>query len=280
MKTLLLFFAFTCTQFSWSQNDTIVHLHKFPNGKTSTIIFIKEFQEGYAKAFNFKGEEIYHNHVRRFAGHATVTFKHHPNGMVKEAHYSSHPDAGIQWYKSWTTFDDQGNKLREEHQNWNDRVTVPHHRIPDSLLFRQTPPPRVIPDVQPEVKPDPHKTPDLDPVHQPNPILKPTEIKKEVVGCAEIHQNHTRFINHSRRKILLNINHQGKDTLVILRPRKSFEGPTYISAQIKSPMNHNVRFSYNCTRKNCKIDSVLEIREIDRLETQHRVHFYARRKEK
>ena len=42
----------------WSQKEEIIHHHKFPNGKTSTICVIKDDRDGYAKAFNLKGEEI------------------------------------------------------------------------------------------------------------------------------------------------------------------------------------------------------------------------------
>lgn len=263
LAVLVLTTFYFCSSF-WAQKDTILHHHKFPNGKTSTLIVLKDNREGYAKAFDFAGKEIYHSYIRRFGGHASVTFKHHPNGMVREAHYSSHPDGGIQWYNTYTSFDENGNKLSERHYNWDDRVTIPHHVTPDSLLFRPTFTPRVSPDVQPPIK------------HEPS--INPQSQKKEVVQCAAIHKNTTQFVNHSKSKILLSINHQGKDTIIVLKPRKTFEGPTYISAQISSPLGHNVRFKFNCTKKNCVIDSSIEIIIIGELETQHRVHLYSRKK--
>lgn len=168
-----IFFIFA----AWGQQDTILHHHKFQNGKTSTIVVLKENREGYAKAYNFQGKEIYHSDVRRFAGHASVTFKHNDNGIVKEAYYSSHPDGGIQWYRSWTTFDDQGNKIGERVDNWDDQVTVPTHRIPDSLLYSPTVP-RVKPDVQPHIKPAPKVEPVPELPHEP--ILNPQPTKKEI----------------------------------------------------------------------------------------------------
>lgn len=276
MKNLFTFWLLILGLQVFSQNDTIIHQHKFPNGKTSTIAVLKDNRDGYSKAYNFEGKEIFHSYIRRFGGHASVSFKHHENGMVKEAYYSSHPDAGIQWYRSWTYFDENGNKTDERHDSWDDRVTVmPTH------IYRDTT--REIPPKSPVEKPQPSPTPKkkVDPIPDiPHPpTLNPQPQKQETVVCASIHVNKTTFINHSKRRILLNINHAGKDTLVILNPRKTFQGPTYISAQISSPMNHNVRFKYNCNKKNCIIDTVTEVHKNGDLETVHRVHFYARRKE-
>jgi hypothetical protein len=256
---------FFCLPFL-TQNDTILHHHKFPNGRTSTIIVLKDNREGYAKAFDFEGKEIYNSYIRRFGGHASVTFKHHPNGMVKEAHYSSHPDGGIQWYNTYTSFDEYGNKLSERNYNWDDKVTIPHHFKPDSLLLRPPATPHVSPVVQPPIK------------HEP--IVHPQLPKKEVVRCAAIHKNTTLFVNHSRTKILLSINYQGKDTIILLKPHKTFQGPTYLSAQISSPMSQNVGFKSSCMKKECIIDSTIEVIRLGELETQHRVHLYSRKKSK
>ena len=248
--------------------ETILHHHKFPNGKTSTIIVLKDEREGYAKAYDFKGKEIYHGYIRRFAGSASVSFKHHPNGMVSEAHASEHPDAGIQWYNTWTTFDDQGNKTGERHSNWDDLTTIRFH-YPNDTLVQPSPSPVVKPIVQPTVKPQPSQPKPV----QPNPVQK-----KETVECASIHVNLTQFVNHSKQRILLNINHAGKDTLIILKPGKTYHGPKYISAQISSPLGHNVRIAFNCTNKKFTIDSAHETIPQGELETLHKVHFYSRRK--
>lgn len=262
-------FVFGCFfSLGFAQKDTILHQHKFPNGKTSTICVLKDDREGYAKAYDFSGKEIYHSYIRRFGGHASVSFKHHANGMVREAHYSSHPDGGIQWYNTWTTFDEQGNKTGERHNNWDDRVTVPTHMIHDTILFKHThaPNPIIKPDVQTPIK--------------PKPKTNPVQPKKEVVECASIHQNRTYFINHSKSSILLSVSYKGKDTLIVLKPKKTFEGPTYISAQISSPIKQNVQYKFNSKKKNQVVDSVIEAVKTSELETVYRVHFYSRRKEK
>jgi hypothetical protein len=247
---------------SLGQKDTIIEIHKFKNGKTATIVVLKDQREGYAKAYNFQGKEIYHNYIRRYAGNASVTFTHHANGMVKEAHYSSHPDAGIQWYNTWTTFDEQGNKTGERQSNWDDRTTIPIHYLRDTTN-------------KPYVTP---KRPQVIPPNKTEPIQQPSKSKQETIACAPIHKNSTFFVNHSKRRIILNINHAGKDTLVLLKSKASYPGPVYISAQISSPMNQNVRFTYNSTNKKFVIDAVAESFPSGTLETIHKVHFYARRK--
>jgi hypothetical protein len=108
MKHFATIFSFLLFFLANAQKEQIIHHHKFPNGKTSTIAALIDNREGYAKAYNFKGEEIYSRTIRRFAGTSSVHFQHHPNGMVKKAEYSSHPDGGIQWYRSYTYFDEQG----------------------------------------------------------------------------------------------------------------------------------------------------------------------------
>ncbi len=259
LSTLLFFLTCLAAQ---AQKDTILHIHKFPNGKISTLVVLKDDREGYAKAFDFSGKVIYHNYVRRFGGHSSVTFKHHPNGMVSEAHYSSQPDGGIQWYRSWTSFDDKGNKLDERHENWDDRLTIPTYKIRDSIYTSP-----VVPIVQPNPSPK---------VEPKKPEPKPD--KPETIACAVIHRNKTAFINHSNQKILLHISHAGKDTLIVLGPRKTYSGPTYITAQIAGPLTQNIRYQFNATKKNRVIDSATDFVALSPEETLHRVHFYARRK--
>jgi adenine-specific DNA-methyltransferase len=124
MKNIFTFLLLISGFQVFSQNDTIIHQHKFPNGKISTISVLKNNHDGYAKAYNFEGKEIYHSYIRRFGGHASVSFKHHENGMVKEAYYSSHPDAGIQWYRSWTYFDEKGNKAKKFDLSENNNLII------------------------------------------------------------------------------------------------------------------------------------------------------------
>ncbi|MBL7981231.1 MAG: hypothetical protein JNL52_05415 [Flavobacteriales bacterium] len=94
------------------RTDTgLVVLHHFRTGQVST----KEWRDpddrfGRSIAYDSAGREIFSYHTRRIGGHASVYFSYHPNGAVSKAEVSDAPDAGIQWYRSTTTFDDKGNR--------------------------------------------------------------------------------------------------------------------------------------------------------------------------
>ena len=98
----------------------LVVLHYCGTGGVST----KEWRDrderfGLTTAYDHTGKEIFRFHTRRIGGHASVHFSYHPNGAVSKAEVSDAPDAGIQWYRSTTTFDDQGNQTgfwKESHE--------------------------------------------------------------------------------------------------------------------------------------------------------------------
>lgn len=94
----------------------------FTDGKISTQItkLSNEVDRGSAVAFDRTGKEIYRMEVRRFAGNANVEFNFHPNGAVYTAHYTSHPDGGIQWSDITQYFDDQGTLVRIEDNSSDD----------------------------------------------------------------------------------------------------------------------------------------------------------------
>lgn len=88
-----------------------VLLHFHATGEVST----KEWMDaadrfGLTTAYDRSGKEIFRYGTRRIGGHASVHFSYHANGAVSKAEASDAPDAGIQWYRSTTTFDEQGNR--------------------------------------------------------------------------------------------------------------------------------------------------------------------------
>lgn len=240
---------------SFGQKIDTLHFHIFINGKVSTIATIVDQREGFALAFNFSGKEIYRQSIRRYAGVASVNFKHHKNGMVRVAEYSSHPDGGIQWYRSWTYFDEEGNFIREDKQDWDERVTIQPHFTPNDSIRIYVPPKRTEPVVQPPVKP----------------------FKQEVVECARIHQNHVEFVNHTRKSIMLLVQYQRTDSLSTLKSGKTHKGPTYISAEIHSPLAHNLQFKvFPKGKRKIIFDTVIETKKINENETLVLVHIYER----
>lgn len=88
-----------------------VVLHYFTTGQVSTREWTdKDGRFGRSLAYKRDGTVIVDHHTRRIAGHASVHFEYHPNGAVSRCEFSDAPDAGIQWYRSVATFDEQGNR--------------------------------------------------------------------------------------------------------------------------------------------------------------------------
>lgn len=115
-----------------------VVLHYFTTGQLSTMEWMdKDERWGKSRAFDRHGAVLTEHQTRIFAGHASVHFSYHPNGAVSQVEYSDAPDGGIQWYRSTTTFDENGNKtgfIEQGHDDHGpitrpDRYVQPRHRL-------------------------------------------------------------------------------------------------------------------------------------------------------
>ena len=127
--------------------------HYFTTGQLSTVEWTdKEGRFGRSRALKRAGTVIVDHHTRRIAGHASVHFSYHPNGAVSRSEFSDAPDAGIQWYRSTTTFDDQGNRTGFSEQGHDDRHVIPH---PGTTFTQPEEPvnPTPVPVREPEVAP-------------------------------------------------------------------------------------------------------------------------------
>lgn len=128
-----------------TDTGTVV-LHEFTTGQLST----KEWRDqddhwGRSWAYKKTGEVIFEGQTRRIAGHASVQFSYHPNGAVSKVETSDAPDGGIQWHKSTTTFDEQGNRTGffeqgQDHYGPIPRVTVQPARLPTEKPNKQETP--------------------------------------------------------------------------------------------------------------------------------------------
>lgn len=86
-----------------------VVLHYFNTGKLSTKEWMdKDDRWGRSWAYDSKGKELFSYPTRKIGGHASAHFSYHPNGAVSKIEVSDAPDGGIQWYRSTTTFDENG----------------------------------------------------------------------------------------------------------------------------------------------------------------------------
>ena len=183
---IILISLFIIVPLAHSQTDTL-HIHYFPNGDVSTFSYLDDNREGKALAYNFEGELIYEKHIRRIHGSASVSFSHYENGMVFKANYSSYPHGGIQWYRTYTTFNDKGEVISEFNDNyegpWDNRITLPQPVKKEEVILREQP-----------TKPKPQK---------------PYQ-EQEIMKCAMIHENKIEVINHSRFTIETTFIHKNK----------------------------------------------------------------------
>jgi len=108
------------------------------NGKESTVEFrpISKLYgaQGFSKAYDKTGKLIYDANSSRSGVLSGTGFSYYENGAVKVAEYSSHPDAGIQWYKKTTYFDENGIITSEFEMSDDMRVTM--IQDPDTSYLR------------------------------------------------------------------------------------------------------------------------------------------------
>ena len=269
MKKILILILIFSQLVVFSQVDT-THIHRFKNGKISTVTWLNNNREGKAQAFNKKGEIIYESHVRKFAGSAYVIFKHYDSGAVKYAYYSSHPDAGIQWYRKETWFSEEGTITDEkidDHDGISPVLRIPTHINPTHYTDPTNP-------IQPNIPPDLKKIEEEKKRKQKEELEKKKK-QQEVAVCASIHQNKVEIINHSRFQILLTIIHRNEDSTLTLQPGEKTYAPTYISAEISSPVNQNMNIKFSAKRrKRKKLDKVIETKLLEQYKTLHIVHIF------
>lgn len=144
---------------------------KFKNGKISTATCWDDNKYfGISTAYNMLGEKIGEWRIGRMAQIASVNFTFHANGGVHKAEYGSHPDAGIQWYRSTTTFNEKGEKVDFWEQSHDDG---PSKFIPEHLKFEYE-----------------------------QPIVKPKQA--EVIKCAIIYTSELWIDNRTNQNIKVN----------------------------------------------------------------------------
>ena len=230
-------------QCTFAQKMDTLEVVRFKNGKISTLKLSNE-REGIAKAFNLKGETIYQSGTRRFAGHASVEFKHYPSGAIKQANYSSAPDGGIQWYKTETFFDENGNITHVNDLSY-DRLMRPSYIIPTT-------------------------GPNTEMEKTIREQVKETEKQqqKEVAICANIHQNKIIIFNHTKKRLVIEKKINGEKWTI---PAGEFkEIMNYISAEITQKPQGAQEFTHN--GKNTY--EIVEKMEIGKLETQYIYHIF------
>lgn len=122
----------------------------FVSGQVSTMEWMdKDDRWGRSLAFKKDGSILVDHATRRIAAHASVHFEYHRNGAVSKCEISDAPDAGIQWYRSTTTFNDRGDRTDFWEEGHDDRGLLPR---PDMRLEQ----PAVLVPPVPRIDEEPH----------------------------------------------------------------------------------------------------------------------------
>ncbi len=121
----LLVFCVMLSFISTAQKYPKCTYHYFKSGKISTSeCFDENNRWGKATAYDISGKVIYEKELRHIAGNSSVSFSYYDNGAVKNAHWHSAPDGGIQWYNTYTDFALDGTVTGETQNDYDHKPTV------------------------------------------------------------------------------------------------------------------------------------------------------------
>jgi hypothetical protein len=124
-------------QGSDGESETSCH-HE--NGTLSTIeTWDRENRWGHITGFNAAGVQLFHYELRRIAGHATVQLAYYPNGQVKDLHFSSAPDGGIQRYSEDCAFDPTGALIQCTKEQYPHELILVPTPLPDERFTPRPP---------------------------------------------------------------------------------------------------------------------------------------------
>jgi hypothetical protein len=181
----------------------------YHNGRVSTKECYDTLRHwGRATAYNPLGKEIYSREIRRIAGHASVAFSFYPNGGVKKAEYSSAPDAGIQWYRTYTSFAEDGTVTSEVHDGYD--------KGPGTTLLHN---PSHIPATPPAIVP---------------PKRPKDTSQQTTMECGVIYSSEFWFKNTTPYTVVVSAVRKGSKSetyILTLRPRQSMKAGQMIGAQ-------------------------------------------------
>lgn len=166
------------------------HYFKGDTEVSSEIHWNREIGKGQATAFARGGKEIYRQQLSMRHLIQSVQFSYYDDGAVKSAHYSWHPDAGIQRGGNTTYFDPQGNV-----------TSVVQDMDPHAPL--------TLPGGGGRTKPDVERPGPVNPKPQPQP--SPKTPQQEVVVEAPIYQTEYFVVNTTKKPLALSLlDNQGK----------------------------------------------------------------------
>jgi hypothetical protein len=179
------------------KNCTYTYFNK--SKKTSSSHCYNDKYEGKAIAYNQKGEKIGEWDLSRMHMLSNVHFTFHENGAVAKAEYSSHPDAGIQWYKSYTTYDENG--VQTEFTELSDDMHGTVKIEPSTVKTKE----EYLIEQKLKAEKSKREADSLQPIADKNNNTekKDTTFKQEVIECAVIYVSELWVENKTRKDITL-----------------------------------------------------------------------------
>lgn len=227
------FLLFATGLLSYGQRYGHCQYTYFKNGKKATSqCYDTDNRWGQARAYTDKGAVIYEKELRKIAGHSSVQFSFYENGAVKRAEWSSAPDAGIQWYRTYTDFAPDGTVTSEVHDSYDNGpgTTAPFKR-------------------QEYITP-------------PSPTVSPTPApsKPTTIGCAVIYSSEFWFINTTPYSVVVTATHKHRNNemnSITLRPRQSAKGGQVIQAQYFDDPAKQYDFSVRAVKPGNKTKFIL-----------------------
>jgi hypothetical protein len=131
MQRLFLFtiflLAFCTVHAQKAECDSIIFQKQYFKGTKRLSAYcyrLKSTETGKARAWNREGKLIFECEVSLRHGVHSADFYFYPDGAIERVEEHQAPDAGIQWYETTHFFDQAGNKLREEHRDWDETTTL------------------------------------------------------------------------------------------------------------------------------------------------------------
>ncbi|MFP9117522.1 hypothetical protein ACLI08_07030 [Flavobacterium sp. RNTU_13] len=122
------------------KDGTTIQKYYHKNGTVSTLeTWDNNHRFGEVKGFNRNGAQIFMYHLRAIGGHASAYITYYADGQVQKVEYSDAPDAGIQHYQSWTTFNENGEQTGFSESKYPDDTLVTFRRTQQEQPVVQRP---------------------------------------------------------------------------------------------------------------------------------------------
>jgi hypothetical protein len=183
-----------CTVHAVADKYTKCAYQYFKGGKVATsTCYDADGRWGKARAYTRDGKMLYERELRRVGGSSSVEFTYYSSGAVKQAHWHSAPDGGIQWYNTTNYFSEDGKITSETENNY-----------------------------------DSHPGTTWQPQTREKPLRSDTTAPP---GCAVIYSSEFWFINATAATAIVTVKRGTEETALVIKKGATVKGGQLILAQ-------------------------------------------------